>query len=342
TTPYWLLLLVAATAGFGGGNFASSMSHISFFYPKSKKGLALGLNAAGGNIGVGFVQFVLPLAVGFEAVNRSDASAVHLENAGLLFIPLVLVAAAFAWLFMNNLRVSRSRIRDLVPILRRKHTWVMSWLYIGSFGSFVGYSAALPLLIGTQFSGVNPARYAFIGPIAGSLVRPIGGWLADKLGGARVTYWNFLAMIGAVLGVIYALTHKGESFALPGFLTMFFVLFITTGIGNGSTFRMIPSIFRNEHLRVAAGRGLEARQRAETAGAREAAAVLGFTSAIGAYGGFLVPQTYGMSIAGTGGVLPALSGFIVFYCSCVALTWWYYLRRNFALGRFPSLAEANV
>jgi NNP family nitrate/nitrite transporter-like MFS transporter len=114
TTPYWVLLLVAATAGFGGGNFASSMSHISFLFPKDKKGLALGLNAAGGNIGVSFVQFVIPLAVGFEIVKRSNASAIHLENAGLLFIPLILASAGCAWLFMDNLRVSRSKIRQTV------------------------------------------------------------------------------------------------------------------------------------------------------------------------------------------------------------------------------------
>ncbi|MDQ3931614.1 MAG: NarK family nitrate/nitrite MFS transporter [Actinomycetota bacterium] len=342
TTPYWALLLVAATAGFGGGNFASSMSHISFFYPKSKKGLALGLNAAGGNIGVSFVQFVLPLAVGLEVVRRTNNSAVHLENAGLLFIPLILVASVCAWLFMDNLRVSRAKMRDLAPIVSRKHTWVMSWLYIGTFGSFIGYSAALPLLIRTEFPDVNPAHYAFVGPLVGSFVRPVGGWLADKLGGARVTYWNFLAMICAVIGVIYTLSNKDEWFAFSGFLTMFLVLFTSTGIGNGSTFRMIPLIFRSEHLRVVARQGREARERAEATGAREAAAVLGFTSAIGAYGGFLVPQMYGMSIDNTGGVLPALSGFIVFYLSCVALTWWFYLRRNFALGRFPSLAEAKV
>ncbi|HEX2029379.1 MAG TPA: NarK family nitrate/nitrite MFS transporter [Nitriliruptorales bacterium] len=342
TTPYGMLLLVAATAGLGGGNFASSMSHISFFFPKEKKGLALGLNAAGGNIGVGFVQLVIPLAVGLEVVNRSDASAVHLENAGLLFIPLIVAASLCAWLFMDNLRVSRSKLRDLAPILRRTHTWVMSWLYIGTFGSFIGYSAALPLLIRTEFATVNPAHFAFIGPLVGSLVRPVGGWLADRLGGARVSFWSFLAMIGAVLGVVYCLSHKAQPFAFAGFLTMFLVLFVTTGIGNGSTFRMIPLIFRSQHLRLAAGRGLVSRQGAEAAGAREAAAVLGFTSAVGAYGGFVVPQTYGISIANTGTVLTALAAFVVFYLSCVALTWWFYLRRSFALGRFPSLADANV
>ncbi|MFN2557661.1 MAG: NarK family nitrate/nitrite MFS transporter [Nitriliruptorales bacterium] len=341
TTPYWLLLLVAATAGLGGGNFASSTSHISFFYPKQKKGLALGLNAAGGNIGVSFVQFVIPLAVGFQIADRSDASVVHLENAGLLFMPLILTSAACAWLFMDNLRVSRSRVRDLAPILGRTHTWVMSWLYVGTFGSFIGYSAALPLLISTEFPTVNPAHYAFIGPLVGSLVRPVGGSLADKLGGARVTYWNFLTMIGAVIGVVYFLTHKAEPFAFAGFLAMFLVLFVTTGLGNGSTFRMIPLIFRSQHLRRA-GQGLEARQKAEAAGAQEAAAVLGFTSAVGAYGGFVVPQTYGISIAGTGTVLTALAGFVVFYLSCVGLAWWFYLRSSFALHRFPSLADAKV
>ncbi|MGH7747200.1 MAG: MFS transporter, partial [Candidatus Dormibacteria bacterium] len=161
-TPYWLLMVGAGTAGLGGGNFASSMANISYFYPDDRKGLALGLNAAGGNLGVAVVQFVLPAVIGLGVLGLGAKHATHLQLqwAGLMWIPLVVVAALCALRFMDNLMVSRASLRQQVVILRRKHTWVISWLYVGTFGSFIGYSAGLPLLITTQFPDVNPLEYA--------------------------------------------------------------------------------------------------------------------------------------------------------------------------------------
>ncbi|HEY8032030.1 MAG TPA: MFS transporter, partial [Methylocella sp.] len=221
-------------------------------------------------------------------------------------------------------------------IVKRKHTWVMSWLYIGTFGSFIGYSAAFPLLLKTQFPAIT-VGVAFLGPLVGSIARPLGGLLADKIGGARVTLWNFVVMGTATIGVM----HYVETKNFAGFLAMFLILFITTGVGNGSTFRMIPSIFRAEKLREAKGLGDAARALALKAAGIESAAVLGFTSAIGACGGYLIPRGFGASIAATGGPNLALEVFLAFYVTCVALTWRYYLRDR-QLGGAQSLAEARV
>ncbi len=259
-TPFWLMLMVAATAGLGGGNFASSMANISFFYPDRMKGWALGLNAAGGNIGVSSVQLLTPILIGCGWVNLylaapHGSAGLYLQNAGLMWLPLIAVAVYGAYRYMNNLTTARSTFNDQLVITRRKHTWVMSWLYIGTFGSFIGYSAAFPLLIKTQFPAITIA-IAFLGPLVGSIARPFGGLLADKVGGARVTFWNFVAMSVATMGVMHYVDIK--SFA--GFLAMFLVLFVTTGVGNGSTFRMIPSIFREEKLREAKAAGDAARR----------------------------------------------------------------------------------
>ena len=320
-TPFWLMATAAATAGLGGGNFASSMANISFFFPDREKGLALGLNAAGGNIGVSNVQLLVPLVIGAGA---------GLAGAGWMWLPLIAIAAIGAFANMNNLASARSSFGDQVAVAKRKHTWVMSWLYVGTFGSFVGYSAAFPLLLKTQFPEVT-ASLAFLGPLVGSLARPIGGKMADHLGGARVTFWNFVVMTAATFGVVHSLgTHS-----FPEFLTTFLALFVTTGIGNGSTFRMIPAIFRAEAL--AGDRGYEAttvdgRAAAVDRGRRDTAAVLGFSSAVGALGGYLIPQAFSASIRAGGGARTALTLFMAFYATCLAMTWWHYLRASgFAL-----------
>jgi NNP family nitrate/nitrite transporter-like MFS transporter len=339
-TPFGLMLLVAATAGLGGGNFASSMANISFFYPDRIKGWALGINAAGGNIGVSTVQLLVPILMGFGIINLYQATpvaGVYLQNAGLMWLLPLAIAVFCAWRYMNNLSSAKSSFRDQLVITKRKHTWVMSWIYIGTFGSFIGYSAAFPLLIKTQFPAVT-VTVAFLGPLVGSLSRPLGGLLADKIGGAKVTFWNFVAMGIATLGVMYYVDIK----SFPGFLTMFLVLFVATGIGNGSTYRMIPSIFREEKLRNA-GPGSEAKAAALRAGVLEAAAALGFIGAIGACGGYLIPRGFGASIAMTGGPHLALAVFLTFYITCIALTWWYYLRRNLFAQLAPTnLAQARV
>jgi NNP family nitrate/nitrite transporter-like MFS transporter len=334
STPFWLMSLAAATAGLGGGNFASSMANISFFYPDRAKGFALGLNAAGGNIGVSTVQLVVPLVLALPIVNLGLGQrhgGIFLQNAGLMWMPLILLAATGAAVFMNNLTSARSNLRDQLVITGRKHTWIMAWLYIGTFGSFIGYSAAFPLLIKTQFPAVT-ANLAFLGALVGSLSRPIGGRLADKLGGARVTLWNFVLMGAATVGVIQFVHAR----SFTGFVAMFLLLFITTGVGNGSTFRMIPVIFRRQHLRTAAGRGPEAEAQAMTVARRESAAVLGFVGAIGACGGYVIPRAFGASIKATGGPEVALKLFLAFYATCVVITWWCYARRATAAAAVPT------
>jgi NNP family nitrate/nitrite transporter-like MFS transporter len=339
-TPFWLMLLVSATAGLGGGNFASSMANISFFYPDRMKGWALGLNAAGGNIGVSSVQLLTPILMGFGLINLYQATpvaGVYLQNAGLMWLLPLAIAVFGAIFFMNNLTTARSTFKDQLAIVGRKHTWIMSYIYIGTFGSFIGYSAAFPLLIKTQFPTVTVAL-AFLGPLVGSLSRPLGGLLADKVGGAIMTFWNFIAMGAATIGVMYFVEIKD----FAGFLAMFLILFVTTGIGNGSTYRMIPSIFREEKLREAKGAGESGRVLAVEAAGIESAAALGFIGAVGACGGYLIPRGFGASIAATGGPHLALEIYLAFYATCLALTWWFYLRKTTVSSSATSLAEARV
>ena len=339
-TPFWLMLLVASTAGLGGGNFASSMANISFFYPDRMKGWALGLNAAGGNIGVSSVQLFTPILMGTGLLSFYLAApgpgGMNLQNAGLMWLLPLSIALFGAYFFMDNLTDARSSFGDQLAIVKRKHTWIMSYIYIGTFGSFIGYSAAFPLLLKTQFPSVT-VSIAFLGPLVGSLIRPIGGLLADKIGGAKVTFWNFVAMALATAALMYFIEVKSFS----GFLTMFLVLFVTTGVGNGSTYRMIPSIFREEKLAAKAA-GEVGKGAATKAAAIESAAALGFIGAIGACGGYLIPRGFGASIAATGGPFLALEIYLLFYVSCLALTWWYYLRRYFLVQLAPTLAEARI
>ena len=331
-TPLWLMMVSAATAGFGGGTFSASMNNMSYFYPARLKGTALGWNAGVGNLGVSVVQLIVPLLLGFGFINlymaTPTAGGVYLPNAGLLWIPTLTIAVIGAYLFMNNLAVQTASLKEQMVILKRKQNWVMSYIYIATFGSFIGYSAAFPLLIKTQFPEVTVA-VAFLGPLVGSVIRPIGGMLSDKVGGAKVTFWVLILMCVAVLGVMYFLEQKN----FAGFLTMFLALFTLTGIGNGSTYMTIPAIFRAEHLHEAEGKGETARALALKAGSMEAAAALGFIGAVGSVGGFLIPRGFGASIAATGGPYLALQIFIAFYITCIVLNWWYYMRKSTVLGR---------
>jgi MFS transporter, NNP family, nitrate/nitrite transporter len=325
-TPYWLMATAAATAGLGGGNFASSMSNISFFYPDREKGFALGLNAAGGNIGVSTVQLLVPILIGWSWVNGGllePRAGLYLSNAGIMWMPFVALAVFGASRYMNNLASARANIADQLVVARRKHTWIMALLYIGTFGSFIGYSAAFPLLIKTQFPEVT-ANLAFLGPFVGSLVRPFGGYLADKLGGTRVTFYNFVAMGLATVAVV----HYVDDHAFAGFLAAFLALFVTTGLGNGSTYRMIPVIFRNEKLRELRHPTAEEKDAALRVARIESATVLGFVAAIGACGGYVIPRSFGASLKATGSPHQALVCFLVFYAACVGLTWTFYMRRK--------------
>ena len=385
-TSYRTFAVLAALSGLGGGAFASSMSNISFFFPKRMQGLSLGLNAGLGNVGVSVMQVLLPFVMTFALFGSlggdgrtAGESVAWIQNCGLVWVPVLGVLAVLAWFGMNNLPEHRvgsapaaigkmlwllvlgfaaagtglylligagvnmwlvlpvtialtlalmrfltpsavkSNLRGQFAIFKLKHNWVMTWLYTMTFGSFIGYSAAFPKLIQDVFgylptgevnpNAPNPFAYAWLGPLVGSLIRPVGGWLSDKLGGARVTHWDTIVMIGSALGVAYYVKAAGasdqpETYFVP-FLLLFLVLFVTTGIGNGSTFRMIPVIFPKA----------------------QAGPVLGWTSAVAAYGAFIIPKVFGGQIkAGTPEV--ALYGFAVYYASCLVVNWWFYARKN--------------
>ncbi|MBP2703645.1 MFS transporter [Microbispora sp. RL4-1S] len=326
-TPFWAFLVIAATAGLGGGNFASSMANITYFYPQNKQGAALGLNAAGGNVGVSSVQLVMPLVIG----------GFGLAAAGLFWVPFIVAAAIGAFLCMDNLTSAKAEPKEMARAAGRAQTWIMSVLYIGTFGSFIGYSTAFPLLIKSQFAEhASLVSLAFLGPLVGSLIRPAGGWLSDRLGGASVTFWNFAAMIAAVLLVWQGLS--AHSIGL--FFAAYMLLIATSGIGNGSTYRMIPAIFR---ARAVAGLepGTPEHEEAVRVARRDSAAAIGFISAIGAFGGFFINRGFGSSIAATGGAGAAFVAFAAFYAVCFALTWFCYLRTT-GVRAATSLAAARV
>jgi NNP family nitrate/nitrite transporter-like MFS transporter len=395
-TTYLTFVMLAILSGVGGGAFASSMSNISFFFPKRMQGLSLGLNAGLGNVGVSVMQVLLPWIMGFAVFGALSGSALRLpealgggevwiQNSGLIWVPALAIFTLLAFAFMDNLPqhdigsapVAIGKILwlellgfvgaafgvwlllgvdvplpDLVrvflvlgatiaftlllmryvtpgtvqrnlshqfEIFREKHNWVMTWLYVMTFGSFIGYSAAFPKLIqdvfGTLADGTtnpnapNPLQYAWLGPLVGSLVRPAGGWISDKWGGARVTHWDTVAMIASALGVAYYVRAAGaaatpETYWWP-FFGLFMILFITTGIGNGSTFRMVPIIFKPQM----------------------AGPVLGWISAVAAYGAFLIPRIFGGQIeAGTPEY--GLYGFAGYYVTCLAVNWWFYARKG--------------
>jgi MFS transporter, NNP family, nitrate/nitrite transporter len=403
-TPFLLLIVLAALSGVGGGAFASSMSNISFFFPKKVQGLSLGLNAGLGNLGVSLMQFLLPWIITFGAFGSlggepykavaDGSSSMWVQNAGLVWIPILAFFCIAAFLGMNNLpqhkcgstpvavakhlwltllgylgatvgivlllapwggfpvlikifvvlivsvattlaamryltpAETKEKLEEQFEIFKDKHTWSMTYLYTMTFGSFIGYANAFPKLIDDVFGVIrvdeagnalataitNPAapissNFIWIGAGVGALIRPVGGWLADKLGGARVTQWDTVIMVGATIGAGYftslaATSAHPEQYFVP-FLLLFVLLFATTGIGNGSTFRMIPMIFNKEM----------------------AGPVLGFSSAIAAYGAFLIPKIFATQIkAGTPQY--ALYGFAAYYASCLALNWWFYARKN--------------
>ncbi|GLZ35916.1 MFS transporter [Lentzea sp. NBRC 105346] len=317
-TPYWFFLLTAGAMGLGGGNFSSSMANISFFYPEGKKGLALGLNAAGGNLGVAITQLIVPIVI-------TIGTGIHLAYAAAIWIPFIVLATACAWFFMDSLTQAKPDGQSYKLALSNKHTWVMSFLYIGTFGSFIGYSFAFPSLIKISFVDYKSwVSLAFLGALIGSVARPLGGWLSDRIGGAKVTLATFVGLAVGTIGVMYSVDQK--SFAL--FFSSFILLFVLAGIGNGSTYRMIPAIYAAQTDDVKSAK-------------RQAAAVVGIAGAIGAFGGVLVNLVFKFSLEGSKTLTPALTAILFFYAACVATTWWFYLRVR-VFQRVPSLAYAGV
>ncbi|MDG4831229.1 NarK/NasA family nitrate transporter [Solwaraspora sp. WMMD1047] len=315
---YSTLLVVAAIAGVGGGNFASSMANINAYYPDRHKGWALGINAGGGNIGVATIQLVGLLVL-------ATAGAAHPRLVPGIYIPLIVLAALGSWLYMDNLASARNDKRAMRDVTRDPHTWIMSFLYIGTFGSFIGFGFAFGQVLQVQFkadfdTAIKAAYLTFLGPLLGSLIRPLGGLLADRIGGALVTFWNFVAMaVGA--GLVLAASIRNS---LPLFLVGFIALFVFSGIGNGSTYKMIPAIFRaKSRLLVGQGADLTTSDREAR---RLAGALIGIAGAIGAFGGVLVNLAFRQSFLETGTGDGAYIAFIVYYALCFLLTWFVYLR----------------
>ncbi len=412
--PLWVFQLMALWSGVGGGNFASSMSNISTFFPKRLQGTALGLNAGLGNFGVTTMQVVIPLVmtIGLFGVFGGEAKALvkdsgwifgkiaagtptYIQNAGFAWVLSLVPLSILCWFGMNNLKTvtpaagspitaflkitylyslafvpsvgmlylylpaptglgllnmwvaipldiiaallvmklaafgtMKENVAKQFEIFRNKHTWSMTALYVVTFGSFIGFSMALPLAITVIFgfshvpdaAGLlthttkNPnapsaLTYAWIGPFVGAAVRPLGGWISDKVGGSIVTQIISAIMVVASAAVGYVMMQAYGSATpeqyFPMFMGLFILLFAASGIGNGSTFRSVGFIFDRQ----------------------QAGPVLGWTSAVAAYGAFIAPVLIGQQIkAGTPQF--AFYGFAVFYAVCLVLNWWFYLRTN--------------
>jgi NNP family nitrate/nitrite transporter-like MFS transporter len=314
---YGALLAIAATAGLGGGNFASSMANISFFFPEREKGWALGLNAAGGNLGVAVVQFLVPKAIVL-------GGGIALARAGLMYVPLAVLAAVCALLFMDNLSEAKADVKPVWSALRHVDTWVMSLLYIGTFGSFIGYSAGFPTLLSGVFHRSDIAlQWAFLGAGIGSIARPLGGRLADRVGGARITAASFAVLAAAAYAGLWSVQHM----SLDMFFISFMVLFVATGVGNGSTYRMISKIFRVK------GEDMGGTPEIMLAMRRQAAGALGIISSMGAFGGFLVPICYAWAKSASGTIKPALTFYVGLFVVMLAVTWMAYLRRGSRMAR---------
>jgi len=300
-TSFTVMAIVAALAGFGGGNFASSMANITYFFPQKEKGWALGMNAAGGNIGSAVAQFVVPIVISITAVVAigSDGTKNRINNlpiAGWIWIPLIVLAILGAIFFMNNLSSAKTDSAGYIAALKEPHLWILSFLYIGTFGSFIGLGGAFPKLIADQFPAYNTpiqistafVGLSFLGPLTGSLVRPIGGMLADKIGGAYITAGAFVVMILMTFASIEVLMNKAGFWA---FLVCFIILFAATGVGNGSMYKTIPTVFNFK-----AGQKDAQFKSAGIATERKISAALGIVSAFGAYGGFFIPQAFSQAL----------------------------------------------
>lgn len=351
-TPYAIMLLLALLCGFGGGNFASSMSNIGFFFPKAEKGNALALNAGLGNLGVSVMQFLVPVVItvgvfgalggGSQTIVENGVeTSIYLQNAGFIWVPFIIVSAFACWFGMNDLATAKASFAEQSVIFTRTQNWVMCWLYTGTFGSFIGFSAAFPLLTKLLFPDVNALSIAFLGPLVGALSRSFTGGLSDRFGGARITVLVFLMMMAGTVGLIWVLGNSGQPWAFTAFFGLFMLLFFASGVGNASTFQMIPAIMRSEIARLEPGLTAdEQRRQAE----KESAAITGFTSAIAAYGAFFIPKTFGFSIDSTGSPNGALWGFLGFYVSCLLITWFVYVRPGgllHATERSPRLKPAE-
>ncbi|ATL70175.1 MFS transporter [Nocardia terpenica] len=347
-TPFWVFLVLAALAGVGGGNFSSSMANINFFFPEGKKGAALGINAAGGNLGVAQTQLFVPLIITLGThIMAKDAGGYRfgITLAVLMWVPFILIAMAAALRYMDSITGARADGSSYRLALTNRHTWIMAVLYVGTFGSFIGFSFAFPTLIKSNFPDLAKIGWmstlgnlAFLGAFVGSLSRPFGGWIADRLSGARITVGVFGGMAVATALIVASLSAK----SFPLYLISFLLLFVLTGIGNGSTYRMIPSIFGAQARRRASEAGRDPEE-AAMAAKRQGGAAIGVVGAVGAAGGWVLQQALREStLHFHGSMAPAFWAYAVAFLVMGGVTWWFYLRTSFAVDRAPSLAYANV
>ena len=311
-TPYWLLLGLAFLAGLGGGNFSSFMPSTSLFFPKRLQGTALGVQAGIGNFGVSLVQFVTPWVIGFAMVGSAavteDGESIWLQNAVFFWIPFVAVFSLIAWLGLKSIPV-RANVREQFDIFGDKHTWLMTSLYIMTFGSFSGFSATFPLLIKEvygDFDGApDPLTYAFLGPLVGSASRVVSGPLSDKFGGGRLTTISGIGLLGSTIGVTFFLTPDSTD-TFKWFVLSMLGIFLFAGIGNASTFKQMPMIFPP----------------------RQAGGVIGWTAAMAAYGPFVFAVLIAAVISASGDPIPFFIGVAVFYAINIGINWWYYARKG--------------
>ena len=318
-TPFWIFMLLAFSAGFGGGDFSSYMPSTSVFFPKRLQGTALGIQAGIGNFGVSLTQFVTPWIIGIAAFGASQTlvkggvtSSVWLQNAAFWYVPLLVIMGIVGLLYLRSVPV-RASFREQLDIFKNKHTWFCTVTYVMTFGSFAGFAAAFPLLIKTLYGSFpdapDPLTYAFLGPLVGSLSRVAAGPFADKYGGGIITHLVGLGLIVSVAFMSFAgLLAPTSLDQFPLFVGVMLFIFLLTGIGNASTFRQFPIIFSHS--------------------ARQGAGVIGWTAAIAAYGPFIFATLIGTMITSYGSPILFFIGIGVYYVIATGINWWYYTRKG--------------
>jgi MFS transporter, NNP family, nitrate/nitrite transporter len=325
-TPYWVFLVLAFTAGFGGGDFSSYMPSTSVFFPKRLQGAALGIQAGLGNFGVSLAQFLTPFIITFAMVGGAQTltkvdsqtkqvvgtSEVWLQNAAFIYVPFLILFAFLAWFLLRSVPIKAS-VREQFDIFKDKHTWFCTITYIMTFGGFSGLSAVFPLLIITLYgkfpNAPDPLAFAFYGPLIGSASRIIFGFVADKTGGAILTQICGIAMIIITSAILFLGLFTPESLdQFPMFVGLMLSLFFFTGMGNAATFRQYPIIFGHNP--------------------RQAAGVIGWTAAVAAYGPFIFSVAIGNIIATYGSPNPFFYGLIAYFILATAINWYYYGRKG--------------
>ncbi len=336
TAPYWELMVLAFLAGVGGGAFSGFMPSTSYFFPKRLQGTALGLQAGIGNFGVSLVQLLTPWLIGLgflgflggsqrmKVPGQPDAT-VWYQNAAFFWIPFIIAGAALAWIMLKSVPIT-ANIRQQFDIFNNTDTWLMTLLYIMTFGTFSGLSAQFGLLManlyGTGNSAIvqgtgatarvlidgyalpDPVKYVFLGPLIGAGARVLFSPLTDRMGGAVWTLISGLGLVASITFTMSALTPDTSSAAaLQGGFTKFLwgmlAIFLFSGIGNASTFKQMPMIFER----------------------RQAGGVIGWTAAIAAFGPFL----FGVGLT----IMPATTFYllgVVFAITCIVITWFRYAR----------------